>query len=175
MLFGCGCADGEVFPSGFAVVAAARALVLERAPTEIGLPTLVGPRLVGGCGLNVGYGRMNELCDERGRRCAAKTGEGPESCGVGERTTRGERVCLGIVLVHGRTVTRSTRSPHGRWTVRDGLPLFGLAPEKAPDSGICAHQRWGRERGLFLCSCVRPRRSCTIAFTQAYLSESPGG
>ena len=140
MLFGCGCPGWEVFPSGLAVVATMRTLVLERAPSEIGLSPLLGPGLVGGRGRNAGHGRVNELRDERGRRGAARAGEGPEPHGVGERTPRGEHVCLGIVLVHGRTVTRSALSPRGRLTVRDGLPLFGMAPAKAPASGLCARK-----------------------------------
>ena len=100
----------EVLPSGFAIVAALRAFVLKLAAAEVDLSALAGPGGVFGCGHDVGYGRMDEPCHKGGRRQSVRTGKCPETRGVIERTTRGQRVCLGIDLIHGRPVTRDART-----------------------------------------------------------------
>ena len=100
----------EIFPSGFSVDAALRAFVLKLAAAEVDLAALPRPGGVFDHDRDTGHGFSDKPGDESGWRQSAQAGERAKPGGVIKRTSRGKRVCLGIVLVHAQSVTRVSRT-----------------------------------------------------------------
>lgn len=117
--------ERQVFPSRFAVVAAMRSLILERPTLTVGLTAAIGPVRVFGCTDSAFHCRVNESRDEGGRGHSVRTGERSETCGIRDGTTRGERVGLGIDLIHLLAITRRTRIAKVGGLLCDGLFVRG--------------------------------------------------
>lgn len=174
-----------MFPSWFAIVSTPCAFILHLSTMEIALAALVRPDGVFRRRRDLGHDAVDELCDECGCRHAPRPGKRPESRGIVNRTTRGERVCLGIELIHVWSITRSPHSPD-RWrALRIGLLFREFRSAKTPTRfrGPSKTRNPTRIACLFivppeerLLHCIHSRAPCGIAgrFPARIVANSPG-
>ena len=128
-----GGAGGKIFPSGFAVVAAMRALILELAAECVFRAAMRRPVQIVLRGRDRSDGRVDEFGRQRRRCDAQRTRKGAKARRVLKRKTRCQRVGFRIVLVQRSTQRVLPSASEFSWLmtsvsvwIRPAIRLFSL-------------------------------------------------